>query len=63
MRMKGPLILIEPLVWIRGVSKNPLPSLMVEIVEMFFLLPLHSLSDLIKINDHVSRMVGGVTSL
>lgn len=53
MRMKGPLILIEPLVWIRGVSKNSLPSLMVGIVEMF-LLPLRSLSDLIKINDHVS---------
>ena len=30
---------MELLVWIRGVSKNPLPSFMVGIGETFFLLP------------------------
>lgn len=39
MAMRGLLILMELLVWIGGVSKNPLPSFMVGIVETFFLLP------------------------
>lgn len=63
MVMRGPLILIEPLVWIRRMSKNRLADPDVQKRGRARPTRPRSLPELIKINDSMSWTVGRLASL